>query len=158
MLNDVFLGGILMRIQSMECKNNNPNFGINYANKSLWNQGVLKAFEKSNLVKEIDCKYPEARVHYSKQNITGMDLGNDEPDYLASLIIQLAKGKIATLNINSHSSAGADNALKRYINAASLEEVEKRAKDRVEMPKYSVEINPVKKQNPIARFFSKIFG
>ena len=147
-----------MQIQPINQNNNKPNFGINILNKPKWNQGVLKALEKSDLVKEIDAKYPEATAHYSKQNLTGMDLTNDEPDYLASLAIQLTKGKIATLNINSHTSEGADNALKRYVSAVSLEQIEQNAKAKVEMPKYSVEINPVKKQNPVKRFFSKIFG
>ena len=147
-----------MQIQPINQNNNRTNFGINILNKPKWNQGVLKALEKSDLVKEIDAKYPDATAHYSKQNLTGMDLANDEPDFLASLAIQLTKGKVATLNINSHTSAGADNALKRYINAVSLEKIEQKAKDKVEMPKYSVEIHTEKKQNPVARFFSKIFG
>lgn len=148
-----------MHIQSIGQKNN-TNFGINIINKPSWNQGVLKALEKSEVIKDIDKKYPNAKVRYSNQNLNGFDLVNDEPDYLGSLVFDLEKGKISTFNINSHTSAGADNALKRYINATSLEEVEKRAKNKVEVPKYTIEIYPypVKKKNPIVEFFSRILG
>ena len=147
-----------MLVQSVNSTNNSKvNFGINIINKPNWNQGVLKALEKSQLVKDIDKKYPQAKIRYANQKLNGFDMVNDEPDYLGSLVIDLEKNKIFTFNINSHTSAGADNALKRYIHAVSLEEVEKRAKDKIEVPKYTIEIHPVKKQNLFARFFSKIW-
>ena len=148
-----------MLVQSVNSKNNgNANFGINIVNKPSWNKGVLKALEESKLVKEIDKKYPNAKIKYSNRYLSGFDMVNSEPDYLGSLVIDLEKNKIATFNINSHTSEGADNALKRYLSAVSLEELESRAKDKVEVPKYTLEIYPVKKQNPISKFFSKIFN
>lgn len=147
-----------MLVQSVNSANNNKvNFGINVINKPSWNVGVLKALEKSQVVKDIDAKYPNARVRYANQKMNGFDLVNDEPDYLGSLVFDLEKGKISTFNINSHTSAGADNALKRYLHAVSLEEIEKRAKDKVEVPKYTMEIHSVKRENPIIKFFSKLW-
>ena len=143
-----------MHIQSIG--QNNTNFGVNIINKPNWNEGVLKALQKSEVVKDIDKKYPNAKIRYSNQKLDGFDIVNDEPDYLGSLVFDLEKGKVSTFNINSHTSAGADNALKRYIHAVSLEEIEKRAKDKVDMPKYTLEIQPVKEPNPIKKFFSKI--
>ena len=75
---------------------------------------------------------------------------------MVSLVFNLAKDKIATCNINSHISEGVNSVLKRYIDAVSLEELEKRAKEKVEYPQYSIEIYLVKKQNPVVKFFSKI--
>lgn len=147
-----------MLVNSVNSANNKVNFRVNIINKPNWNEGVLKALEKSEVLKDIDKKYPKAKVRYSNQKLDGFDIVNDEPDYLGSLVFDLEKGKVSTFNINSHTSAGADNALKRYIHAVSLEEIEKRAKDKVDVPKYTLEIHPVKKPNPIKTFFSKLFG
>ena len=147
-----------MLVNSVNSANNKVNFRVNIINKPSWNEGVLKALEKSEVVKAIDKKYPKAKVRYSNQKLDGFDIVNDEPDYLGSLVFDLEKGKVSTFNINSHTSAGANNALKRYIHAVSLEEIEKRAKDKVDVPKYTLEIHPIKKSNPIKAFFSKLFG
>ncbi len=64
-------------------------------------------------------------MKYSKSNMTEFYIVYDEPDYLASLIIGLAKDKVCLLRMNSLTSEGADIALNGHVSQLSLEEVEK---------------------------------
>ena len=46
--------------------NNSTNFGIKYIKPRNWRPEVLDALMHSNLTKEIDSKYPHAKVRYIK--------------------------------------------------------------------------------------------
>ena len=150
-----------MYIQSVGQKNN-PNFGIKFINKSSCPKVLAEAIEKSGVVRAIDSKYPDAYVKYSKAEVSGFDLANGEPDFMASLFFGLGDKKVSSFHMNSHSSDGADSALKRLVSSLSLETVEKQAKEDVQYPTrslnvtYKVEKNPVKNLwNRVTNFFLK---
>ena len=129
-----------MNISPVNSTNNNLNFGIRYGNKAAWNKDILSSLEKSQLVKDIDKKYPDAFLTYIKRNLTDMDPVNGDPDYLASLVINLAKNKVSSYSMNSHTSEGADRALLARIKDLSLEDVENKSKPAAEFPRMVIEI------------------
>ncbi len=150
-----------MHIQpAAQNKNSDVNFGVNFINKPKWNKELLKTLENSELVKNIDKKYPDAFIKYLKHDVTNMDLANDEPNFLASLVFGLDKDHVTAYNINSHTSEGADRALKTYIMGVSLKNIEKRARQTDENLDYTISIKPIynKKLNIFKNFISKIFG
>lgn len=53
-----------MQVKSIDSKYSSPNFGIKYINPRSWNPSILDALMKSDLVKQIDRKYPNASVTY----------------------------------------------------------------------------------------------
>lgn len=55
-----------MQVQSVNNQYNNPNFGIKYVRPRHFPSDVLDALMQSELVKQIDEKYPKARVKYSE--------------------------------------------------------------------------------------------
>lgn len=153
-----------MHIQPVAQNNNtnkNVNFGVNFVNKPQWNKELLNTLEKSNLVKSIDEKYPDAFIKYSKHDVTGVDLANDEPNYLASLVFGLDSRNVTAYNINSHTSEGADRALNAYMRGVSLADVEKRAAETDGKVSYTVSILPVKnakKPSFFKRVLAKFLG
>lgn len=143
-----------MRVKQID---NSTNFGINIINKEKWSKRVLETVENSKVVKSIDEKYPKASVNYSKIELTDLDPVNSEPNFLVSLIFDLEKGKVSTVNMNSHSSDGADSAVRRYMDVVTLEELEKKAKTEREFPSFTTEITPKKEENRVGRFLSGLF-
>jgi len=137
----------------VEKYNNSPNFGIRYTNKGSWNLKVLKTFESSNLLKEIDSKYPEAQVTYYKLN-NARDLVNDEPISTLSMIIKLAENKIYHWNLSSHSQNIPETHLEKAIKELTLEDVERQAATGIKPLEM---ITVIKKSNPITRFFKNLF-
>ena len=129
-----------MNISPINNTNNNLNFGVLYRNKTVWNKEILSALEKSKLVRDIDKKYPEAILTYLKRDLTDMDPVNCESNYLASLVIKLAKDKVSTYSMNSHTSVGADKALLRHIQNLKLEDVENNSQPTAEFPKMTITI------------------
>ena len=53
-----------MQIKSIDSQYNSPNFGIKYIKPRSWDPDVLDTLMKSNLVKQIDSKYPSASVEF----------------------------------------------------------------------------------------------
>lgn len=139
-------------------QNNSVNFGIRFIDKPSWNKELLSTLENSRLVKSIDNKYPNASVEYFKTNLTGFDLANDESNYMSTLIFRLADKKVSTFHINSHSSEGADRALNSYVSGMTFEKIEEKAKEDVEKMNFSVQITPIKKPNPVSRFFKRLYN
>ena len=138
--------------------NNTPSFGMNYVNKGNWNERFLKSFENSQLVHEIDKKYPDAVVKYIK--VAEDDMADSEPNFRSTLFIKLAKDKICKYFIDSHTSRGADNAMSQMINNMTLADVEKDAAKIVDFSITSFSdfsIKP-KKSNPIIDMLRRIFG
>lgn len=60
-----------MNISRVSSSENNPNFGIRYNKPSKWHPEVLQALRESNVVKEIDKKYPKAVANYYVNGSTG---------------------------------------------------------------------------------------
>ena len=86
----------ISRIQN----NNQPNFGIRYRNLKAWNKELFNTFETSELVKEIDRKYPKAKVNLIK--FTGEEsIANSEIIHPLVMDIQLAKDKFIHRNNES---------------------------------------------------------
>ena len=53
-----------MQVKSIDSRYNSPSFGIKYIKSRSWNPNVLDTLIKSNLVKQIDSKYPSASVAF----------------------------------------------------------------------------------------------
>ena len=53
-----------MQVKSIDSRYNCPNFGIKYIEPKSWDPEILKTLKESNLVKQIDSKYPDATVIY----------------------------------------------------------------------------------------------
>lgn len=53
-----------MQVKSIDSQYSSPNFGIKYINPRSWNPSILDALMKSDIVKQIDRKYPNASVTY----------------------------------------------------------------------------------------------
>ena len=54
-----------MQVKSIDSQYSSPNFGIKYINPRSWNPSILDALMKSDIVKQIDRKYPNASVTYN---------------------------------------------------------------------------------------------
>lgn len=72
------------RIQSNNY-NNQPSFGMKYINPREWHGEVLDSLRNSSLAKEIDAKYPNAKVWWLSQPIIG-----SKKSRALSLFIKLA--------------------------------------------------------------------
>ena len=137
---------------------NAPSFGMNYVNKGNWNERFLKSFENSQLVKDIDKKYPKAVAKYIK--VAEDDMADSESNFHSTLFIKLAKDKICKYFIDSHTSKGADNAMTQLIADKTLADIEKDAVKDVDLSITSYtdfSVKPIK-SNPIMDMLRRIFG
>ena len=133
---------------------NQTSFGIKYANKKAWNKDVLFAFEKSNVIKEIDKKYPEAKVHYLK--MSGEEsLANSEIIHTLIMDVELAKNKLYRWMLSSHTENVPEKHLIKDFENLTLNNIEESSAEKLS-PIESISINY--KQNPIKAFLSKIFS
>ena len=143
-----------MKISKIE---NQQTFGIRCINSKSWKPELLKSFEKSKLVQEIDAKYPNASANYFffKQN----DLANDEDIWTTLLDLTLTPQKIWHYHLDSHSIDVPDKYLSEKINKLSLSdlesEIEQQAKNGTVSHKVKISI---KKEKPVIEFIKKIFG
>ena len=109
-----------MQINSIN--NNQPNFGIKYVNKSAWNREVLRTFENSTLLKEIDKKFPEATVAYSKS----YKFKPNNYDKIHTLMInfQLAEGYGYKWTLSSSKEEEPDKMFQKFVNEKKLDSLE----------------------------------
>ncbi len=141
-----------MQIDKIQ-NSNQTSFGIKYKNKKAWDKSVLKAFEESRIFRDINKKYPNAEVRYTK--ISGEDsIGNSEIIHTLLMDIKLDKNKIFRWHLSSHSEMFPEQHLKYELKTLSLKDIEKAATE-VLAPIYTLNIKY--KQNPIKAFFQKIF-
>lgn len=132
---------------------NQTNFGIKYKNKKSWNKGVLKAFEESKIFRDINAKYPNAEVRYTK--ISGEEsIANSDIIHTLIMDIKLAKNKIYRWHLSSHSEMFPEQHLKYELKTLKLKDIEESAVEAL-TPLSALNINY--KQNPIKTFFQKIF-
>lgn len=141
-----------MRVQNV---NNQPNFGIKYVNPKAWNPNVLKTFEKSNLLKEINSKYPNAEARYFHMKDMDMMLDSDDT-YTTLFDIILNKEKIFRWNLSSHSKNVPDNHLVEALNKLTLKEVEDKSVQKLS-PLAQISIT-VEKPNIFKRIYNKLLG
>ena len=114
-------GGItIMQIQNI---NNSPNFVIKYIKPRKWNPDVLDTLIKSDLVKQIDNKYPNAKVTYLS-GYSGMYPNTKRP--FSNLYFSLDTS-CSKLDIG----AKYDDELVKIIKSATLEDLEKEISDRL---------------------------
>ena len=141
-----------MKINSLQ-KTNQTNFGIKYKNKKAWNKDVLKAFEESRIFRDINAKYPNAEVRYTK--ISGEDsIANSEIIHTLLMDIKLAKNKFYRWHLSSHSEMFPEQHLKYELKTLILKDIEEGAAEEL-TPLSTLSIKY--KQNPIKTFFQKIF-
>ena len=142
-----------MQINKIQ-QNNQPNFGIKFVNKNAWNKEVLKVFEGSKLLKDIDAKYPKAELHYIK--MSGEEsMINDELIHTLIMDIKLAKDKLYRWTLSSHKEYAPEKELIKDVPNMTLKEIENSSVEKL-MPLTTIEVF-TKKQNPIKEFFKKLF-
>ena len=141
---------IINRIQNT----NQTSFGIKYANKKAWDKKVLAAFEESKIFRDINEKYPEAEVRYTK--ISGEDsIGNSEIIHTLLMDIKLVKNKFFRWHLSSHNEMFPEQHLKYELKTLSLKDIEGGAAEAL-APIITIGIK--QKQNPIKAFFLFIFN
>ena len=79
-----------MRVDKVS-QQNNTNFGIKYLNKEVWNKQALETFEKSNLLKSIDQKFPKAEIFINKFH------DYEDESHTLSAFLKLGKDKLTVL-------------------------------------------------------------
>lgn len=141
-----------MRVNKVQ--NNNVSFGIKYVNKASWNPDVLKAFENSKLLKEIDQKYREASVRCVKLS-SEESLINSDMIHTLFFDIRLTKDKIYKWDLSSHQEFAPENELVRTIKSLSLKNIEQEA---INDSKPLIKPKEKRWNNPIVAFFSKLFS
>jgi len=133
---------------------NQTNFGIKYINKQTWNKDVLKAFEKSKILKEINDNYPKANVKMLK--ISGEEsIANAEILHTLIMDIELTKNKLFRWHLSSHAENVPEKNLIKDLETLTLNQVEESSVEKLS-PVLSISINY--KQNPIKAFLQKIFS
>lgn len=137
--------------------NSQPNFGIKCVNKKAWNPKVLEAFEKSNLVKEINIKYPKAEAHYNKINDADFSIINTDDEYTTILDIILQRDKKYRWNLTSHAESVPDKHLIEKLKTITLKEVEDNSSQTIQ-PYATIKITKIKKPNIFKRVYNKLFG
>ena len=116
---------------------NNVSFGIKIPNRKAWDKNVLKAFENSDLVKQIDKKYPKATASYDKF------FDWEDETYTVVSQINLKKDKNFRWTLSSHSESFPDNQFVKFLKSTNLEEVEDKSVETLK-PMVTVEITQVK--------------
>ena len=116
---------------------NNVSFGIKIPNRKAWDKNVLKAFENSDLVKQIDKKYPDAVASYRKF------FDWDDETYTVVSQLKLNKDKNFRWTLSSHSESFPDNQFVKFLKSTNLEEVEDKSVKTLE-PMITVEVTQVK--------------
>jgi hypothetical protein len=137
--------------------NNSTTFGVRIIGKK-WNPAIIRTLEDSNILKEIDAKYPNASVNYFhfKHN----DMANDEDIWTTLFDINLNPKRIWHYRLDSHTKTVPDKNLVEKLRNLSLNdlesEIEKQIKEGTTL--YFETKVTIAKKNPIKEFFSKIFG
>lgn len=116
---------------------NNVSFGIKIPNRKAWDKNVLKAFENSDLVKQIDKKYPKATASYDKF------FDWEDETYTVVSQINLKNDKNFRWTLSSHSESFPDNQFVKFLKSTNLEEVEDKSVKTLE-PMITVEVTQVK--------------
>ena len=113
---------------------NNTNFGIKYLNKEVWNKQALETFEKSNLLKSIDQKFPKAEIFINKFH------DYEDESHTLSALLKLGKDKFYRWTLSSHSEDVPNEHFINFIKTATLENVEAEAVNKLE-PMYTISID-----------------
>ena len=116
---------------------NNVSFGIKIPNRKAWDNNVLKAFENSDLVKQIDKKYPKATASYNKF------FDWEDETYTVVSQLNLKKDKNFRWTLSSHSESFPDDQFVKFLKSTNLEEVEDKSVKTLE-PMITVEVTQVK--------------
>ena len=113
---------------------NQTHFGIKYINKRAWNKDVLKAFEESKLLKDINEKYPDAEIRYKK--MSGKDsIWNTEIINTLLINIKLAKNKFLSWSLSSNTEILPEKLLKYELKTLNLKDLEEGPAEEI-APKY----------------------
>ena len=133
----------------------NTGFGLKCIKPERWNQEAYNTLINSNLVKEIDKKYPNASANYFLfKNEVWV---NNEPIYTLLFDLNLEKNKIWHFWLDSHNELALPKHLTNRLKELTLEKVESEINNGTTKYKpIELDINPVE-TNPIKRFFKKYF-
>ena len=134
---------------------NNTSFGLKCIKPERWNKEAYNTLINSNLVKEIDKKYPNASANYFL--FRKEDIVNDEPIYTLLFDLNLGKNKIWHFWLDSHNELALPKELTNRLKKLTLEKVESDInKGTLKYKPIEINIEPVEK-NPIKRFLKKWF-
>lgn len=117
-----------MKVQQI---NNQKSFGIRYVNSRTWDPIVRDTVHKSNLVKEINKKYPNAKVEFNETKLdknlpTINNRWINDVSYLFSLTFHLnSEMKYSALYSYQQNLSEAKNSVLTNLKNLTLEEVEK---------------------------------
>ena len=130
---------------------NQPSFGIKYLNKQAWNPKVLKTFENSTLLQNLDKKYPNASVVYNKfyeEDAFGFD-----PTHTLAAVFKLAKNQVFRWTLSSHNSEVPEEEFIKFIKGTNIADIENKSVTEL-APLTTLEVKKVSKTRD---FFNKIF-
>ena len=113
---------------------NQTHFGIKYINKRAWNKDVLKAFEESKLLKDINEKYPDAEIRYKKMSSKD-SIWNTEIINTLLINIKLAKNKFLSWSLSSNTEILPEKLLKYELKTLNLKDLEEGPAEEI-APKY----------------------
>ena len=102
---------------------NEPSFGIRYKNKKFWDKKTLKTFEDSELLKEINKKYPNATVSLRKYS----EIDEYNIWHMMFLEIALTSQKIYSWGLASLDTISPSIQLVKKLNSLTLSQIEKKA-------------------------------
>ena len=127
---------------------NQLNFKINYQNKKAWDAKLLKAFDNSNLVKQINKKYPEAEVVANEMPKQKLFDERNDIIHAVDIVISLTKDKLFRWRYGSYNPQEPSKYFLYELDNMTLENIEKHS---VNKPVVT------KKQNFLIRVFKNLF-
>ena len=145
-----------VKILQVQIVDNQPNFGIKYVNKNIWNSKVLETFENSKLLKEINAKYPNAQALYYNKTIKDRGMFSSKNIYTTFFDIILEPYKKFRWSLASYKDYIPDKLLIDELQILSLKRVEKESV-REFLPLEIANTNKVQKPNIFKRLINKFF-
>ena len=109
-------------MQTIQFINNNTNFGMRYSKPEKWGTKTLKTFIESDLRKDIDKKYPNAKSFYStkkKEDIGVMSV------YNMNFKIRLDKNNVWICKDSAYSKEANDEFLAEKLQKLKLSDIER---------------------------------
>ena len=127
-----------MQVKSIDSQYSSPNFGIKYIKPRSWNPSILDALMKSDLVKQIDRKYPNASVtydyffgHITKRGFYTLDFNLNniiKPQILETKFFKLID-EIRTINLKDLEKNFIDKVERRKTREQQVENIYKAAEE-----------------------------
>ena len=116
-----------MKVQNIQNNNYNTNFGLRILTKNEWNPKVLNALQNSNLLKEIDAKYPKATTYCDYICPKDIDPTLVKDKYISWFSLWLDNSKRFVWAIIGNNPSESEEHLAKSLKTLTLSEVEQDA-------------------------------